>query len=183
MELEDEVLVSRSQHGDTAAFECLVRRYQPRIQRFLENQISNSEDAKDMTQQTFIKAYSSLSRFRNGRHFSPWIFTIARRQSIDYLRVKGAAKNDSSRYGVEHLETDDDPGKLLASAEHCQQIWKWVRSLVDQRSYHVLWLKVQEGMQVKEISEVVGISQSNVKVLLCRARKTLVAHKIHQEEI
>lgn len=182
MEVEDEELVSRSQQGDMAAFECLVWRYQPRIQRFMENQISNVEDAKDMTQQTFIKAYNSLSRFRNGHRFSPWIFTIARRQSIDYLRSLGIAKNDSSRYDHEQLETNDDPSKLLASAEHCQQIWKWVHCLVDERSYHILWLRVQEEMSIKEIGQVVGISRTLVKVLLCRARKTLVAKKMYHEE-
>jgi len=175
MEPEDEELVTRSQQGDMDAFECLVSRYQPRVQRFMENQITNREDAKDMTQLTFIKAYGSLERFRNGCCFSPWIFTIARRQSIDFLRSLGADKNDSTRYDFSNLETDQDPSKLLSSAEHCEQIWNWVKSLVDQRSYHILWLKVQEEMSIKEISQVMGMSRSHIKVLLYRTRKTLVS--------
>lgn len=183
MEPEDEELVSRSQQGDMDAFECLVRRYQPRIQRFMENQISNREDARDMTQQTFIKAYGSLSKFRNGLRFTPWIFTIARRQSIDFLRSLGASKNDATRYEAQDIEIDEDPSKLLSSAEHCRQIWSWVRSLVDQRSYHVLWLRVQEEMSIKEISQVMGMSRTHIKVLLHRTRKNLVDRKMNLEEI
>lgn len=183
MEPEDEELVMRSQQGDLDAFECLVRCYQPRIQRFMENQLSNREDARDMTQQTFIKAYESLDRFRNGCRFSPWIFTIARRQSIDFLRSLNAAKNDSTRCHFSELETDVDPSSLLVSAEHCHQIWTWVQSLVDQRSYNVLWLRVQEEMSIKEISQVMGMSRTHIKVLLHRARKTLVAGRIKVGEI
>lgn len=181
MEPTDEELVSQSQQGSIEAFECLVRRYQPRIQGFLENQIGSREDAKDMTQQTFIKAYSGLGRFHRGSCFSPWIFTIARRQGVDFLRSQGAMKNDVGRYSVMDVAEAGDPSEQLSSAEDLRQIWNWVKTLVDQRSYQALWLRIQEEMSVKDISQVMGLSRAHVKVLLHRARKVLVTARDRKE--
>ncbi len=180
MEPIDEELIKLCKEGDVRVFAVLVRRYQSRIQSFIEQQIGNREDARDMTQQTFIQAYSSLYRFREGRLFAPWLFTIARRQGVDFLRSKGAGKNDASRYSEHDLESVRDPSELLSSTEQCQQAWRWVSTQLDQRAYQVLWLYVQEEMPVADIARVVSVSKTHAKVILHRARKKLIAARLER---
>lgn len=173
-EESDEALAAASQAGSITAFETLVRRYQPRILRFLENQLGNHEDARDITQQAFLQAYRSLARFKLGSPFAPWLFAIARYQGIDFLRHRGSRRDLDQRFAQEAESKDvPDPATLLDINERIEQRWQWVRQHLDQRSYQILWLHLQEEMEIRDIAEVMKLTRSHVKVLLFRARRTL----------
>lgn len=175
MEENDETLVAASLAGSTGAFETLVRRYQPRVLRFLENQLGNHEDARDCTQRVFLHAYESLARFKPGLRFAPWLFAIARFQGIDQLRHTGARRDLTKRF-TNHEDVSSsspDPASLLDAREGIEQRWHWVRDHLDDRSFQILWLLIQEEMDTRDIARVMKLTRSHVKVLLFRARKTL----------
>lgn len=174
MEESDEDLVAHSQQGSIHAFESLVRRYQPRVLHFLEKQLNNRQDAEDVTQKTFIHAHASLSRFITGHRFAPWLFTIARRQGIDAMRQSGSRRRLAEKLLSEPpTEAATDPSGLLGQQESVEEIWRWIWSQLDPRSCEILWLRIQEEMDLPEIAKVMEISHSHTKVLLHRARKSL----------
>ncbi len=175
MEESDEELVAQCQNGSPRAFESLLHRYQPRVLRFVERQIGNLEDARDVTQRTFLQVHDSLSRFRSGNRFSPWLFTIARRQGIDFLRQAGSRRRVHDQLATEpRPDAEADPQKLLSQQEGVDAIWHWIRTNLDARSAEILWLRIQEDLDLSEIAQVTNLSKSNVKVLLHRARKSLL---------
>jgi RNA polymerase sigma-70 factor, ECF subfamily len=174
METPDEDLVAKCQAGSTAAFEALVRRYQPRLLRFLEGQLGNREDARDITQRSFIQAHASLSRFKPGRRFAPWLFAIARSESIDFLRHVGARQRLSARLEDEPEPSPvSNPASQLDERERVEERWRWIRARLDARSSEILWLHIQEEMDPGGIARVTGLTRSHVKVLLFRARAAL----------
>ena len=171
----DEELLAKCQEGSTRAFEALLHRYQPRVLRFVERQIGNLEDARDVTQRTFLQVHGSLSRFRPGNQFPPWLFTIARRQGIDFLRQAGSRRRvHEQRVAEPKPDREADPQKLLSQQEDVDAIWHWIRTNLDERSAEILWLRIQEDLDLSEIAKVTTLSKTNVKVLLHRARKSLL---------
>jgi RNA polymerase sigma-70 factor, ECF subfamily len=82
----DPVAIRAAAGGDTAAFEQLVRVYQTPVWRFLRHLVNDDELARDVTQDTFVRAYGSLSRFRFQSKFSTWLFQIAHNAGVDALR-------------------------------------------------------------------------------------------------
>jgi len=175
MDDTDEELVAQCQKGSTRAFESLLHRYQPRVLRFIEGQIGNLEDARDVTQRIFLQVHGSISRFRPGSRFSPWLFTIARRQGIDFLRQAGSRRRVHEQLLAEPKpDREADPQILLTQQEEVDAIWHWIRTHLDERSAEILWLRIQEDLDLSEIAKVTDLSKANVKVLLHRARKSLL---------
>jgi len=175
MDESDEELVAQCQEGSTRAFETLLYRYQPRVLRFIERQIGDLVDARDVTQRTFLQVHDSLSRFRSGNRFSPWLFTIARRQGIDFLRQAGSRRRVHEQLVAEPSpDGEADPHKKLTQQEEVEAIWHWIRINLDERSAEILWLRIQENLDFSEIAKVTKLTKSNVKVLLHRARKSLL---------
>ena len=174
MEESDEDLVARCQQGSDHAFEALVRRYQPRIIRFLETRLNNRQDAEDATQQTFLQAHGGIGRFKSGHRFAPWLFTIARRQGIDTLRRSGSRRRLAEKLRAEPPPgAAVDPSKLLGQQEDVDALWHWIRTQLDSRSCEILWLRIQEDMDLAEIAAIMKLTRTHVKVLLHRARKSL----------
>ncbi|MFT6180908.1 MAG: RNA polymerase sigma-70 factor (ECF subfamily) [Akkermansiaceae bacterium] len=183
MEDSDEELVALCKKGTLHAFESLVKRYQPRILGFLEKQICSRVDAEDVTQRTFIQAYQSLDRFDSKYRFSPWLFTIARRQGIDFLRQAGSRQRTQEQLRSEPPPAfAADPSMMLGEKENLNQIWRWIWKNLDARSSEVLWLRIQEELNLAEIAGVMKLSRSHVKVLLFRARKSLGKNFARQPE-
>ncbi len=87
-ELSDAQLIAAYLKGDEKAFEILVKRYLKPIYSFIYKNIGNPEAAEDITQETFVKVWKNLKKFKHDKKFSTWIFTIAKNASIDFLRKK-----------------------------------------------------------------------------------------------
>ena len=114
-------------------------------------------------------------RFEAGNSFAPWLFTIARRQGIDFLRQAGSRHRVHKKLVTEPRPDDGaEPHQMLTQQEEVEAIWQWIRTHLDERSAGILWLRIQEELTLPEIAKVMGLSQSNVKVLLHRARKSLL---------
>jgi RNA polymerase sigma-70 factor (ECF subfamily) len=155
--------------GSAPHFEELVRRYQAKVFHFLRHKTPTVQDAEDLTQQTFIRAYRNLHRYNPAYRFVTWLFTIARRQAASFYR---------SRRPLPELSEDDydsrDPSAILSDREGEQDLWRWAQRTLRDRPFTALWLDIREDMTIREISKAMGLTQTHVKVLLHRARRTLM---------
>ncbi len=166
--LSAEELALRSQQGCQECFEELVERYNVRLYQFLRNKIAGIQDAEDLVQDTFVKAYRNIHRYRSSWRFSTWLFTIGSRLANSYHR------KFLRRQAVAGIEAEDiRPADVVAMQQETHDgLWAIVRDL-SKDQYQALWLKYAEDMSIKEIAKVLKKTQVGVKVLLYRARTNL----------
>lgn len=162
-----EELAWRSKGGCQASFAQLVERYAPRLLCFLRRRTGNVYDAEDLVQDTFVKAFENIHRYRKTWRFSTWLFTIAARLATSHYRKTKKARG-FSKIGSSVVS----PSTILLQREERQSLWSQVMEL-SENQYQVLWLKYAEDMSIKDIARVMGKSQISVKVLLYRARTGL----------
>jgi RNA polymerase sigma-70 factor (ECF subfamily) len=165
----DGELAQQSQDGTLAAFEELVYRYEGRIYGFVANACGNAADAREVTQDTFVRAFQAIAQFDCRRAFGPWLFTIARRKCIDRYRAAPSRAEEP----LPELADENDPAELLAREEDRQDLWGLARRRLPEPQFEVLWLRYAEEMSVSGIAEVLRKTQTHVKVLLFRARRVL----------
>src|ERR1700733_15501341 len=167
--MSDEDLARQSQAGDLAAFEELVCRYEKRIYSFIFQSCGHHADAREVTQDTFVRAFAAIAQFDPARSFASWLFAIARRKGIDCFRARIPGDDQPAPE-----ESDpDDPAELLARREEAQDLWRRARASLPDSQFQALWLRYAEDMDIAQISRVLGKTQTHVKVLLFRARHTL----------
>jgi RNA polymerase sigma-70 factor (ECF subfamily) len=165
----DEELARQAQAGSLVAFEELVHRYGPRIYGFVANACGNAADAREITQDTFVRAYQAIARFDSRRDFAPWLFTLARRLGIDHYRRRLPTASEPVPERLDY----DDPSELLARREDRQDLWQLARRRLPKPQFQALWLRYAEEMSVAQIAQVLRKTRTHVKVLLFRARHTL----------
>ncbi len=179
---KDEQLALRAQQGCSASFEGLVRRYQTRLVNFLRQRTAVIADAEDLAQDTFVRAYENLHRYRDSGAFSTWLFTIARRLCINHGRKKRPRANSEALHSVE--STAISPEQAASNAETSRLLWAVAAKMLNERQMTVLWLYYVEDMSVGQVARVVDRSSVAVKMMLFRARKKLfpVLEKLHMHE-
>lgn len=181
----DGELVRRAQAGELAAFETLATRHERRLYTLARRITSNEHDAEDVTQQTFLSALENLGGFRGEASFSTWLLRIATHAALKVLRKRNGLPTVS-------LEANTEPQDGTDTVPHPEYIADWrespeelvhqneTRRLIDdaltrldEKHRLVFLLRDVEGMSVRETSNVMGISEVNVKVRLLRARLQL----------
>lgn len=175
-------LVQSARSGDRVAFEQLYRKYNDRIFNFSKRITGSPEDAGDVTQETFVRAWNALPKLRADETFGVWLHRIALNRSRDAVKKKGrefALSMDSGATDAEGapspLEIVSDkptPENLLMDGEVRDAVSKAVDSLSDHHR-EVVTLHHLEGMDVEEVSEVLGIPRGTVMSRLSRAREAL----------
>ena len=170
--LPDEELARQTQAGSSVAFEELVSRYEGRVFAFIRMACRNEDDARELTQDAFVKAFQAIGQYHPRYPFRSWLFTIARRKCIDHFRRRPAATEEID----DHRVDPDDPAEQLARREDSQNLWTRARHLLPGNQFQALWLRYGEEMNVGEIATVLGLTRTHVKVLMFRARQTLVRH-------
>jgi RNA polymerase sigma-70 factor (ECF subfamily) len=171
MDLSDEELIRLSQKGDLESFGVLVERYQKRVFAVVYGLVHDADEAQDLTQESFIRAYHAIENFRGASRFYTWIYRITVNLCMDHFRKEGAER---SRLSAEQsMEFDPlTPDLVAAQREMSQAVHQAIRALpVDQRT--VIVLRELEGLSYKEIAQVVGSSMGTVMSRLFYARKRL----------
>jgi RNA polymerase sigma-70 factor (ECF subfamily) len=163
-----EGLAELCQGGSLAAFDQLVGLFEDRIFNFLCRLTPNREDAKDLTQDTFLKAYRNLAGYTPGRLFAPWLFTIARRTAASHFH----SARQFQELGDETGADPENPAGVLEEKDARASLWKATQSLKPKQR-EVLWLRYGEEFSIAEIARVMSSNQIYVKVLLHRARASL----------
>jgi RNA polymerase sigma-70 factor (ECF subfamily) len=175
-------LVKRCQGGDSEAFDELVTRYRTRVFGMIYNMVHSEQDAWDLAQDSFLKAWKSIGRFRGQSSFYTWIYRIVMNVTIDWLRkkqVKSGAEFDDS---IQLKEVDPAsrtvpqadalPSQHMEQTEIRGEIDKAIAQLSPEHRAVIL-MKEIEGMQYHEIAETLGCSIGTVMSRLFYARKKL----------
>lgn len=169
-DVTDEDLARQTRAGSLAAFEELVFRYEARVFGFVFNSCRCEADAREITQDTFVRAFQRIDRFDPRQSFRTWLFTIARRKCIDHFR---ALPETGAAPLIEEADDDVDPAELLARDEERNDLWRLARRVLAATPFRALWLRYAEEMELRDIARVLGKTETHVKVLLFRARKAL----------
>jgi RNA polymerase sigma-70 factor (ECF subfamily) len=175
--VEEAALVREAAGGSSRAFEALVRAHSRRVFNFLNQMTRHRQDAEDLTQRTFIKAYHNLGRFDPQRPLINWLLTIARRTALNHFR-------DTKRWEEipENSEsTEASPARQAETREGAENIWTRAREVLSQREFEVLWMRFAEELSTEETARATGLTTANVKVIVFRARQQLLKGKPSHE--
>jgi RNA polymerase sigma-70 factor (ECF subfamily) len=170
--------IAKCLDGDTEAFGRLAEHHRGQVFRVAYGMLRNAEEAEDVTQEAFVKAFEALKRFDRKRPFLPWILSIATHLSIDRIRraarARGLAEErpDAAALRPAGAEAADES---LARRELREALWRAVREL-DGRMRAVLWLRDIEGRPTEEVAEMLGIAPPTVRVHLFKARARVREH-------
>lgn len=174
----DRELVATAVSGVEGSFEELVRRYQRPISAYVYRMVGNYESALDLTQEIFIKVYSSLDRYRAEFKFSTWIYKIAHNAAVDHLR-RTSTREQSLMIGTDGDQFDMpiESGRLSPEQESEQrerriEIETVVRALPANYRELVI-LRHSQDLSYEEIVEVTGLPLGTVKNRLFRAREMM----------
>jgi len=185
--VDDTVLVRRAQQGDTVAFEELVRNYDRSVLRLAMHLTDSTEDAQDIYQETFLRAYRSIGRFRFECSFYTWIYRIVTNLCCDYLRRKQFHDRYaySERY---HGESDGreetildracdqrpcaTPERASLNGELRKQIL-WALNTLSVKERLVFELRHYEGLKLQTVASILSTSENTVRSTLCRATHKL----------
>jgi len=176
-------LVNKAQHEDLAAYDELVRRYQERIYATLYHMTSNHEDANDLTQETFIKAYRALKSFKGDSSFYTWVYRIAVNKTINFLKQRKNKLNMSLNdldFNAEHdpdlvsLISEKTPRRSLGLAELQEKLNEALQKLSEPHRLVVTLHDVQ-GLAHEEIGKIMNCNVGTVRSRLFYARQQLQA--------
>jgi RNA polymerase sigma-70 factor, ECF subfamily len=176
-------LVKRCQAGDTEAFGELVTRYRTRVFSMIYNMVHSEQDAWDLAQDSFLKAWKSIKRFRGRSSFYTWIYRIVMNVTIDWLRkkqVKGGGAEFDDAIQLREVDpasktvpkTDALPYETMERSEIRARIDKAIAQLSPEQRAVILMKEIEE-MQYHEIAEALGCSIGTVMSRLFYARKKL----------
>ena len=175
MELNtDQILVEQTLAGDTRAFGTLVSRYQDFIFTIALRIVKSKEEAEEVAQDTFIKAFESLSGYRGEAKFSSWLYSIAYRKALDRVRKNKRTRSLELVEDVteKEVETIDNALHYLQDKERKDVIQQSILALPEQEAA-IITLYYFEDQSVREISEITQLTEDNIKVKLYRSRKKL----------
>ena len=175
-------IVQRVLQGDVNAFEKLVLEYEKAVYGITQRMTGNAEDAADMTQETFIKAYNSLSSFRGDSKFSVWLYRIATNVCLDFLRSRSrkptvslsVEDDDGEEVELDIADESQSPERLLERGLTRDAVRRGLDALSPEYR-QILLLREIQGLSYEEIADVLTLEVGTVKSRIFRARKRLCA--------
>jgi RNA polymerase sigma-70 factor (ECF subfamily) len=171
---DEDLLVSQAKAGSQEAFEALVVRYERQIYAFTYRMMGNPDDAFDLTQECFIRAYKNLGRTNAELNVSAWLHRIASNACLDVLRrrkrIRWLPWDAGKHEPMLGSHPGDDPERVALAGENTSDV-QLVLGAMSPRNRQALILREYEGMSTQEIGEVMGLSRSAVKSVLFRARE------------
>lgn len=168
----DEDLVAAVQAGDASAFDVLVRRWDRKIQGAAFRVLGSPDEARDVSQEAFMKAFRALRGFKQEARFSSWLYQIAMNVCRDKLRRRRGREFLSLDAVAEGLEPALHQRAVADQAVHSGDLARAVAAAIEtlpQEQREVVVLKEYEGLTFPEISEILGVPLSTVKTRLYRA--------------
>jgi RNA polymerase sigma factor (sigma-70 family) len=172
--IADQHYIDKILQGDANAFAVLVDRYKDMIFTLSIKMIKNREEAEEVAQDTFIKAYNSLVKFKGDSKFSTWIYKIAYNTCLDRLKKNKKEDNNISidEFSAHLIKTMDNALSALEDKERKQTIQNCLNLLPSEENF-LLTLFYFEDQNLEEIGKVMNINTNNVKVKLFRSRQKL----------
>ena len=184
---KDQLYIDKVINGDASAFAYLVDTYKNMVFSLAYKMTKNKEEAEEVSQDTFIKAFKNLSNFKGDSKFSTWLYRICYHTTLDAIK-----KNKKNNYTFEINEVTynqiQSVETILQGIERKERsviMDKCLMKLADEER-SILWMFYYDELSLKEIIEVTNLSEANLKVKLHRARKkllTIVEKNIEPEMI
>lgn len=184
---EEQALVRKAQSGDRLAFEDLVRRYDRDVLRLATNLVRRPEDARDIYQESFLRVYRNLHRFRFECSFYTWLYRIVTNVALDHLRRRTSHREDQAPVPEEaeggtrdffdrqpELSAAANPEKRLLGQELGKHIQEAMKRL-SPRERMVFEMKHYQGLRLRAIGDLLGTSEETAKNSLFRATRKLRA--------
>ena len=172
---DDEADVARARAGDTAAFAALVRRHQDRVFGFILRMLDTRDEAMELTQDVFVKAWQALPGWRPEARFSTWLLQIARNAALDQLRRRRVVQFAPLDDGMDVADTAPGPEACYASRQR-QVLLEHALQQIAAEHREILLLREVEDLSYGELAAVLGIAEGTVKSRLARARAVLLEH-------
>lgn len=170
----NEVLALAAADGDRDAFAILVDRLHGPLFQFLVRRCTSSDDAEELTQEAFLRAWQNLGLYDSRWKFSTWLFTLAQRQAVSrYRRRRPALLEDEA---LEDFASYGCPVTTVSQREERDNLWALAARVLTVAQRTALWLRYAEALSAREIGRVLGKSESGARVLLFRARERLASH-------
>ncbi|MGE3062311.1 MAG: RNA polymerase sigma factor [bacterium] len=167
--MDEKTTVKRIRSGDKELFALLLRKYERIVNSIIYSMVFDIETTKDLTQETFIKAFENLNSYSEEHEFKPWVIKIARNHTIDYIRKK------KKTISIEELDYEIPDNKNLHGLDEMQQQKALEKAMArlkeDDRT--LLIMKYKEGFSNKEIAEAMEIPENRVNVKLFRAKEKM----------
>lgn len=170
----DQIYIDKVLQGDTNAFAYLINKYKDMAYTLAIKIVKSHEDAEEVAQDSFLKAYEKLDSFKGNSKFSTWLYTIVYRNSITKIRKKKVATSGIDDYVMDNYSEGHEFPQLEAIKNGEQQ--KYVREAIDrlpEKDALLITLFYMNESSVEEIEQITSLTQSNIKVKLFRARKKL----------
>lgn len=182
---DEQTLIRAAQHGDTEAFEHLVRSYDQNVLRMAFNLLHSQEDARDIYQEAFLRVYRNLPKFRFDCSFSTWLYRIVANLCLDQIRKRKVRKETGSAVEtaagqVDRLQfiperrADVDPQRQVMSAEVHSRINQVLEHLTP-RERIVFEMRHFQGMRLRAIGDSLGVTEEAAKNCLFRATQKMRA--------
>ncbi len=168
-------LIKKAQRGDGHAFSMLIENHERFVFNVVYRITGNAEDARDVSQEAFIKAFKNFQSYDESSAFSTWLYRIAVNTAIDFVRRRKKENNISFEdYIVDEKNQNSDSGieEKVISKEGVKNIISAV-NMLDDEFKTVIVLRDMEGMDYKEISDITGLPLGTVKSRLSRGRGKL----------
>ncbi len=191
MTQEEELrLIRRVQAGETEAFEDLVRAHEKTVYNLALRMTGDAQDAEDMAQEAFLKAYRSLGDFRGESKFSVWLYRIVSNVCLDFLRRRSRRPSVSLTAEDEEGEEQQwdvpderlSPERLLEQKLTREAVQAGLRELPEEQRA-ILLLREIKGLSYEEIGEILSLEPGTVKSRIFRARKRLCAFLLREGNI
>ena len=173
---ENKELIYRAKMGDVAAFEELISGYEKKVYNTVYRFLENTEDARDITQEIFLKIYTSLKNFKEGSSFSTWLYRIAVNTCIDFCRKKKEdalpITDEMDGSGMGQGEHSKMPEDVMENKELKKALNDAIKSLPEDLRMCVVLRDIQ-GFSYVEISEILKCPTGTIKSRINRGRRVL----------
>lgn len=176
----DQELVRRVQHGDRKAFDILVQKYQQKIVKLISRYVRDQDEVLDVAQETFIKAYRALAKFRGDSAFYTWLYRIAINTAKNHLVAQSRRPPDTDIDAADAAQMDPDsklretdlPEQLLHRDEVERVIYEAIEALPEDLRTAIT-LREMEGMSYDEIAQAMECPIGTVRSRIFRAREAI----------
>jgi len=171
MQLDDAAAVAQARDGDEEAFRVLVDRHSRSIYRLAYRMTGKAEDAEDVVQEAFVRAYRQLSRFEARSNFATWLYRITFNCAVDYMRARPRREAAETQDRLEQM-SEPSPGPTMDDLVYAGEIGKRVQAALEELSEQeraAFLMRHYQGCSIEEISQALDLRTNAAKHSIFRA--------------
>lgn len=184
--LTDTEIIESVKRGNQGDYSLIVDRYKQKGFSLLRRMLKNNQDAEEVLQDCFLKAYQSIENFRGDAKFSTWFYRIVYNSALSFLTSKRRKFENELASLDDYVELKDNDDRIYAESENVREYIESIITQMPEKYSAIIVMFYMEEMSLDEISKVTGFSLVNTKVILHRARailRELILKHNYQEEL